>query len=84
MSIYDPLRAKVKLAFFTATASLMGLGIASALGWGGISHAMPVIGTEPQIPIEAVQPALDLSDASGDEAPVAQVDIGGEEVVDCR
>jgi serine protease Do len=63
MSIYDPFRAKVKVAFFTATASLVGLGIASALGWGGISHAMPVIGTEPQIPIEAVQPALDLSDA---------------------
>ena len=63
MSIYDPFRAKVKVAFYTAAASLMGLGIVSALGWGGVSHAMPVIGTEPQIPIEAVQPALDLSDA---------------------
>ncbi|MCH8810453.1 MAG: hypothetical protein IID07_01380, partial [Gemmatimonadetes bacterium] len=63
MSIYDPFRAKVKVVFFTATASLVGLGIASALGGGGVSHAMPVIGTEPQIPIEAVQPALDLSDA---------------------
>ena len=63
MSIYDPFRAKVKIAFLTATASLMGLGIASALGWGGVSYVMPEIGTEPQIPIEAVQPALDLSDA---------------------
>jgi len=63
MSIYDPFRAKMKVALFTAAASLMGLGIASALGWGGVSHAMPVIGTEPQIPIQAVQPALDLSDA---------------------
>ncbi len=63
MSIYDPFRAKVKVAFLTATASLMGLGIASALGWGGVSNVMPNIGTEPQIPIEAVQPALDLSDA---------------------
>ncbi len=63
MSIYDPFRAKVKIAFFTAAASLMGLGIASALGWSGVSHAMPVIGTEPQIPLQAVQPALDLSDA---------------------
>ena len=63
MSIYDPFRAKVKIAFFTAAASLMGLGIASALGWSGVSHAMPVIGTEPRIPIQAVQPALDLSDA---------------------
>ena len=63
MSIYDPFRAKMKVALFTAAASLMGLGIASALGWGGVSYAMPVIGTEPQIPIQAVQPALDLSDA---------------------
>ena len=63
MSIHDPFRAKVKVAFFTAAASLMGLGIASALGWSGVSHAMPVIGTEPQIPLQAVQPALDLSDA---------------------
>ena len=63
MSIYDPFRAKMKVAFLTAAASLMGLGIASALGWSSVSHSMPVIGTEPQIPIEAVQPALDLSDA---------------------
>ncbi len=63
MSIYDPFRAKVKVAFFTAAAALMGLGIVSALGWNGVSNAMPVIGTAPQIPIQAVQPALDLSDA---------------------
>ena len=63
MSIYDPFRAKVKVAFFTAAAALMGLGVASALGWNGVSHAMPAIGTEPQIPIQAVRPALDLSDA---------------------
>ncbi len=63
MSIYDPFRAKVKVAFYTAAAALMGLGIASALGWSGVSHAMPVIGSEPQIPMQAVQPALDLSDA---------------------
>ena len=41
----------------------MGLGIVSTLGWSGVSHAMPVIGSKPQIPIQAVQPALDLSDA---------------------
>ena len=61
--MYDPFRAKVKVAFFTLAASLMGLGIASGLGWGGVSHAMPTIGNEPQIPVQAVQPALDLSDA---------------------
>ena len=61
--MYDPFRAKVKVALYTAAAALMGLGIASTLGWSGVSHAMPVIGSEPQIPIQAVQPALDLSDA---------------------
>ena len=61
--MYDPFRAKVKVAFSTAAAALIGLGIASTLGWSGASHSMPLIGTGPQIPIEAVQPALDLSDA---------------------
>lgn len=61
--MYDPFRAKMKVGFYTAAAALMGLGIASILGWSGVSHAMPVIASEPQIPIEAVQPALDLSDA---------------------
>jgi len=61
--MYDPFRAKVKVALYTAAAALMGLGIASTLGWGGVSYSMPVIGSEPQIPIEAVQPALGLSDA---------------------
>ena len=61
--MYDPFCAKVKVAFYTAAATLMGLGIVSTLGWSGVSHAMPVIGSKPQIPIQAVQPALDLSDA---------------------
>ena len=61
--MYDPFRAKVKVAFYTFAASLMGLGIASALGWSGTSYAMPAIENEPQIPIQAVKPAVDLSDA---------------------
>ena len=61
--MYDPFRAKIKVALYTAATALMGLGIASTLGWGGVSYSMPVIGSETQIPIEAVQPALDLSDA---------------------
>jgi len=63
MSMYDPFRAKLKVAFYTAAAALMGLGVVSTLGWGGTSFEMPVITLEPQIPVEAVQPALDLSDA---------------------
>jgi serine protease Do len=48
---------------FTAVAFLFGIGLASGLGWTSVSHAMPSIMTAPQISPEAVQPALDLSDA---------------------
>ena len=61
--MYDPLRAKIKLAFYSALACLFGLGMTSALGWTGVTHSMPVIETAPQVPVEAVRPAVDLSDA---------------------
>ena len=61
--MYDPLRAKSKVVLYTAVAFLVGLGIASGLGWTSVSHAMPSITTAPQVSAEAVQPALDLSDA---------------------
>ena len=61
--MYDPLRAKAKVAFYTAAAFLFGLGIASGLGWTGVSDAMPAIDNQSQIPESAVRPALDLSDA---------------------
>ena len=61
--MYDPLRSKMKIVFFSTVACLFGLGIASAFGWTGVTHSMPVLETQPQIPVEAVQPALDLSDA---------------------
>ena len=61
--MYDPLRSKMKVVFYSVLASLFGLGIASGLGWTGVTHSMPVLETEPQVPVEAVQPALDLSDA---------------------
>jgi serine protease Do len=63
IDIYDPLRSKMKLIFYSAVACLFGLGITSALGWTGVTHSMPVLDTQPQISTEAVQPALDLSDA---------------------
>jgi serine protease Do len=53
----------MKVAFFTATAFLFGLGIASALGWTGLSYSMPGIETDPQVPEVSVKPALDLSNA---------------------
>lgn len=61
--MYDPLRAKAKVVFYTALAFLFGLGIASGVGWTGVGNSMPVIETEPQVPESAVRPALDLSDA---------------------
>ncbi len=61
--MYDPLRAKAKVVFYTAIAFLFGLGIASGLGWTGVGNSIPVIESEPQIPESAVRPALDLSDA---------------------
>jgi serine protease Do len=61
--MYDPLRAKAKVVLFTAIAFLFGLGLASGLGWTSVSHALPAIATAPQVAPEAVQPALDLSEA---------------------
>ncbi len=61
--MYDPLRAKIKIAFYSALACLFGLGMTSALGWTGVTHSMPAVETAPQVPVEAVRPAVDLSDA---------------------
>lgn len=61
--MYDPLRAKAKMAFFTAGAFVSGLGIASGLGWTGVVSTAPALSYAPQIRQEAVRPALDLSEA---------------------
>jgi serine protease Do len=61
--MYDPLRAKAKVVLCAVVTFLFGLGVASGLGWTSVSHAMPSISTAPQVSREAVQPALDLSEA---------------------
>jgi serine protease Do len=61
--MYDPLRAKAKVVLYVTVAFLFGLGVASGLGWTSVSHAMPAVTTAPQVSPEAVQPALDLSEA---------------------
>jgi hypothetical protein len=61
--MYDPLRAKVKVVFYSAIAFLFGLAITSGLGWTSKSYAMPLIEETAQVSPEAVQPALDLSQA---------------------
>ena len=62
--MYDPLRNKLKVALVTGFSCLAGLGIASGIGWTDVPpENHPIISSEPQIPAQAVQPALDLSDA---------------------
>jgi serine protease Do len=61
--MYDPLRAKAKVALYTVVAFLFGLGLASGMGWTSTTHAMPAIDTGQRVPAEAVQPARDLSQA---------------------
>jgi len=61
--MFDPLKSKAKVVFYSATAFLFGLGIASGLGWTGPSMAMPTLDEQPRVSEEAVAPAADLSDA---------------------
>lgn len=61
--MFDPLRAKARLVTFTSVSFLIGIGLASGLGLTEKSHAMPVIQRTPQIPEEAVRPAVTLSEA---------------------
>ncbi len=61
--MYDPLRAKARIVFYTAVAFIFGLGLASGMGWTSTSHAMPVISDAPQVSEAAVKPAMDLSEA---------------------
>lgn len=61
--MFDPWKTKAKVALYVGIAFLFGIGIASGMGWTDSSLAMPVVGSDPQIPEEAVRPALDLSDA---------------------
>ncbi|MFO8173048.1 MAG: Do family serine endopeptidase [Longimicrobiales bacterium] len=61
--MFDPLRAKTRVIVTIALGFVGGLGLASALGWTGPTYAMPSITSAPQVTQEAVQPALDLSDA---------------------
>ena len=41
--MYDPLRAKTKVVFYSVTAFVVGLGLAAGFGWTENSLAMPTI-----------------------------------------
>ncbi len=61
--MYDPVRAKAKVAVYTIVAFLFGLRLASGLGWTETTHAMPTLVEAPQVSEAAVKPAMDLSEA---------------------
>lgn len=61
--MYDPLRAKTKVVFYSVTAFVVGLGMASGFGWTATSLALPTIDESPQVNEASVRPARDLSDA---------------------
>ncbi|MBT8488103.1 MAG: trypsin-like peptidase domain-containing protein [Gemmatimonadetes bacterium] len=61
--MYDPLKAKTRVVAFVATVFIIGAGAAAGLGWTTTSHAMLPVVEQPQVPVAAVQPAMDLSDA---------------------
>jgi serine protease Do len=61
--MYDPLKAKTRVVLFAGAVAVIGLGVASGLGWTSTSHAMPPVAEQPQVPESAVRPALDLSEA---------------------
>ncbi len=60
--MYDPLRAKAKVALYTGTAFIIGIGLAAGLGWTQ-AQVGPVIDEKPILSAEMVKPAQDLSDA---------------------
>jgi serine protease Do len=61
--MYDPLRAKAKIALYTGATFLAGLGLAAGLGWTQTSSAMPAIDERPALSLDEVRPAADLSEA---------------------
>ena len=61
--MYDPLRAKAKVALYGGMTFFLGLGIASGLGLTRASQAMPVVDERPALSAEAIKPAADLSEA---------------------
>lgn len=61
--MFDPLKTKMRVLFYVALAFMVGVGVASGLGWTEDAVATPAISAAPQLPAEAVQPARDLSES---------------------
>lgn len=61
--MYDPLKAKTRVALSVAASFLFGLGIASQFGFIDRPYTLPPVQTAPVVSQAEVQPALDLSQA---------------------
>jgi len=61
--MYDPLRAKTRVALSVAGCFLFGLGIASQFGFAESARTPLAVQTGPRVSEAAVRPALDLSEA---------------------
>ncbi len=61
--MYDPVKAKSRIVLTAGGVFLFVALLAAGLGWTSTSHAMPALGSAPQVPESAVRPALDLSEA---------------------
>ncbi len=61
--MYDPLRAKARVALSVAGCFLLGLGVASHFGFTEAPGGIVVVDTAPRVATPAAQPALDLSEA---------------------
>ena len=61
--MYDPLRAKTRVALSVAGSFLFGLALATQFGFAGPAATSLVVQTGPRVSQGAVQPALDLSEA---------------------
>ena len=61
--MFDPLKTKMKVLFYVALAFLVGVGVASGMGWTEDAVATPAVTAAPQVPAETVRPARDLSES---------------------
>lgn len=60
--MYDPLKAKAKIALSTTLSFVLGLALASQFGFAG-APGVAGVDASPRVTEAAVQPALDLSEA---------------------
>jgi len=61
-TMFDPLMSKTRILLFSASSFVVGVGAAAVLGWSSLT-ATPTIIEAPQVTLDEVRPAVELSDA---------------------